>query len=443
MAQRGGRIARPRRDRRRRRQGQGQAGRRRRSRRKTVRNRPPRIHVLLIRNQQIRGREDQARPHAEDDVKALYDLSDKTRSPPSPKGRDPVDGQEGHPRRLPQGPQGRRQGGRPTTRSSWPSSARAARSASPATAAATSWPTRRSRAATRTPSPPRRSRRRLRSSRPRSSAPSSTSTSRASWTTASRPAPSPSRPWARPVPRVPRRRRQRGPPAAARPRRLPGHQRPGHVAGPEGPRPVHPGRPRRAQGQRRQRGLRGRRPGHRGRAGRVLNKNVPELARKHGSTEREGAGSFHPGRPVRRARPGRPTPRRSSHQERPAKLAASWSARQDPGRPGRGGPRLLERMPALKKRQELRKVYQQLVDGKLPDPLQGRVPRNARSDGTAARRGRRLRQQGYGSDRRPEGRVRQGGQRRPAGHLGHPRAVQVRRGEGSRRDRVQEKQAKP
>jgi len=99
---------------------------------------------------------------------------------------------------------------------------------------------------------------------------------------------------------------------------------------------------------------------------RYLNKKLPELARKHGKTEKEkeqdhyiiaGTGAHF----VLTTNPAAIV----ASRKRLDKLAEELKSKKIPAKFGDEGRTLLERMPLLKKKQELRKAYQGLVDGKL------------------------------------------------------------------------------
>jgi carboxyl-terminal processing protease len=97
-----------------------------------------------------------------------------------------------------------------------------------------------------------------------------------------------------------------------------------------------------------------------------LNKEVPELARKHGKTEKERE-QLHfvlGGREAHFVLTTNPAVR-AKVQGRLNKLAQLVRDGKIPAKDAEEGRALLERMPKLKQRQELRKAYQEFVDGKL------------------------------------------------------------------------------
>jgi C-terminal peptidase prc len=99
---------------------------------------------------------------------------------------------------------------------------------------------------------------------------------------------------------------------------------------------------------------------------RYLNKRLPDLARKHGKTEKEkeqdhfviaGAGAHFVLSTNPSARP--------NALKRLDRLEKAIEAKQIPAKYAEEARTLLERMPLLKKRQDLRKAYQDLVDGEI------------------------------------------------------------------------------
>jgi C-terminal peptidase prc len=99
---------------------------------------------------------------------------------------------------------------------------------------------------------------------------------------------------------------------------------------------------------------------------RYMNKRLPELARKHGKTEKEkeqdhfvlaGPGTHF----ILTHNPAAI----EANRKRLAKLAEELKSGAVPHKYAEEARTLLERMPPLKKKQELRKAYQELVDGKV------------------------------------------------------------------------------
>ncbi len=99
---------------------------------------------------------------------------------------------------------------------------------------------------------------------------------------------------------------------------------------------------------------------------RYLNKRLPELARKHGKTEKEKEQSHFilSGLATHFVLTTNPAAI-DANRKRLDKLAEAVKAGTIPAKYADEARTLLERMPVLKQKQELRKTYQELVDGKL------------------------------------------------------------------------------
>ena len=158
-----------------------------------------------------------------------------------------------------------------------------------------------------------------------------------------------------------------------------------------------------------------------------LDKQMPELARKYGKTEeeKEQAHFVLGGRGNHFVLTHNPAVA-AKVKERLDKFGQAGQGRQGPGRSSpRRASILLERMPRLEAQRNLRKDYQELVDGKIDaGQVQGRRATTS-STSTKLKRGRRrrLRHQGDRGDAAHQGELRQGGQPGRAGRLGHPRPV--------------------
>lgn len=97
-----------------------------------------------------------------------------------------------------------------------------------------------------------------------------------------------------------------------------------------------------------------------------VNKQLPELARENGKTEKEKEQDHYVlAGPQARFVLVTNTKARKPHKDRLEKYEELVSNKKIPADQADEGRALLERMPVLKKKQELRKAYQQFVDGKL------------------------------------------------------------------------------